>query len=223
MPHRLRAVAALLLLLSVSGCCTISLGLASLFCGPRQDPWVEISYRTPRDALETFVAAVARDDVDTICRTLSYEFKSQQLIGEIECDIAWGKLKEQIPGIHLVDQAEISAPAELPGRRVGYTLTIAGSQIEVLLREQLYWEVIYASDPGEVIRGELRGGDFGEVLIDYSGIVDDLDDHMTLNIEGNETVITALLRLPIPSTRDQILSATVGREWKVDAFIPDTN
>ena len=218
MPTRLCAVAAILLPVSASGCCTISLGLASLFCGPRQDPWVQISYQTPRDALETFIGAVARDDVDTICRTLSYEFKAQQRIATIECDIAWEMLKEQIPGIHLLDQAEISGPTELPGQRVGYTLSIAGSQMQLQFAQQAYWEVMQANT-SEVIRGDFRGAD----LTEHGAVVDAIDDHLNVDPGPGGTALVSQIQLFIPVPAEEILSATVGREWKLQALAADVN
>ena len=99
----------LLCCLPAAGCCSIAQGMTALFCGASKEPWATVSYRTPKEALRTFQEAVAREDVDVIYRSLSKDLKRRWRIGLLEAHAAWAKVKEHVPGIHVVGLAKIVA------------------------------------------------------------------------------------------------------------------
>lgn len=160
MQVHLHSLAALLAIAPLGGCCAISQSLTALFCGPTGDPWVTKDFDTPRTALDTFLGAVARDDVETIYLTLGHSFKQASGIGELEFRAAWQKIKTDTPGIHLADRATISKSPPESATRVTYTLTmntIPAVVIEVAVARQDYWSVTVRPDgsSGPQVTGEV--------------------------------------------------------------------
>ena len=144
MPPHLRTLAAIFAIAPLGGCCAISQSLSALFCGPTQAPWAVKAFDTPHAALQTFLGAVSRDDVETIYLTLGYDFKKAAGIGELEFRAAWQDIKDKTPGIHLAHRAEVSKPRRASPTRAAYTLTmntIPAVVLEVTLTRQDYWSI----------------------------------------------------------------------------------
>ena len=163
MPSHLRSIAALLVIAPLGGCCALSQSLSALFCGPSEAPWSVRDFDTPDAALQTFLGAVSRDDVETIYLTLGYTFKKTAGIGELEFRAAWQDIKAKTPGIHLAHRAAVSEPRRAAADRVVYTLTmntIPSAVLEVALARQDYWSVTVRPEgsserqtTGEVVPG----------------------------------------------------------------------
>ena len=209
-PHS-AAVTALILLLPAGGCCTMSQGLSALFCGPRP-PLPRRSHLTARQALDTFVAAVATDDSRTIWETVGPDLKKRWGIGRLEWEIGWTKIKADTFGIHLVDQAERSKPVTLPATAtrkfplVRYRLSLAGTVIEVLLRQYSYKEVI------TLIEGTTTPEAWSKFIPDIAELMEikTVDDKAQIKIR-----ILGPDWTPQPA---EVLSARVTREWLIYDF-----
>jgi len=204
-------VAAVFLLVPISGCCAIS---QALFCGPRE-PLPRRSYLTPQQSLKTFLAAVSCDDAQTIWESVGPDMKKRMLLSEFEWVIAWNRIKEKTPGIHLAYEAEPRNPKPVvqpasPGRPfplASFTLSLPGTTIEVQLRKYVYWKVMFQTEdmkqPEEV-----------------SAHIPALGDVMKLKRGKNDTKIDlSLPGVPWHGVKlSEILSASAGIEWLVYTF-----
>ncbi|MEZ5989966.1 MAG: hypothetical protein R3F30_12735, partial [Planctomycetota bacterium] len=77
---------ALLAPLLLQGCC-------ALFCGGETRPLVPLSYRTPDEARQTVLAAIANGDARRIYESLSPEFKQERGIDGLSFAVAWERLR----------------------------------------------------------------------------------------------------------------------------------
>lgn len=209
-PHP-RWLLGLLCCLPAAGCCSISQGMVALFCGASEDPWAKVTYRTPKEALRTFQAAVGREDVDVIYKSLSKDFKRRHGIGILEAKLAWQKIKEQIPDIHMVELAKVVAtPIQQPAV-VEYVLEVAFHRFRVRLKRYHYKSVVVLGpDPDQPIpHGDYLAGFSQHLQIRHRGEVSDVRvDIADLEIEDLQD--------------EDIIEITLGREWKVDLFEPVT-
>ena len=146
----LAAALGVVVLLPTGGCCTI----ASLLCGPDKSRWVPREYRTPDEALATFLEAIRRDQPVFIHESLSEKAKQRNgLPGVLETTVAWERLKREVTGLHLAGDATLSAPIREPDGRVRYDLAVSGRSLTVKLVEQAFWELGYTNEPdGEIER-----------------------------------------------------------------------
>ena len=196
-----------LLLCCLSGCCSLSQGMVALFCGPSQGPWAKVSYRTPEEALKTFQAAVAREDVEVIYKSLSPDWKRREGFGVMEAHLVWEKLKEKYPGIHALGLAQVIATPTQEPKVVEYDLEVAFQQFRVRLKRYAYFSVVVAGEDGPVPHGDF---------------VPRLQRHAFIR-PGAEIsrVQVSIPEVEIPNLRlEDVIQITVGREWKVDAFGP---
>lgn len=209
----MRVAAAILLLVPLSSCCSISQGLTAIFCGTNTDPFVEKSWITPDAARQTLLGAISRDDPTTIYECLGPDLKERMGVGEVEVVIAWRKIQEQVPGIHIADQAKVSEPIfdepdlePLKRTRVRYLLELPSTRIEVALRRHDYWRVV-SQGPGAE-RPEADG--------DYAP----LPTIVQLHPRGMRTGVELKLPGPMvaPLEHHHILQVTAGREWLVDSL-----
>ena len=205
---RSRALTALLVPSCLSGCCSISLGLTALFCGPRTDPFLERSFDTHAECLETFLGAISRDDAETIYRSLSPDLLDRwELVGEVEWELVWREMKERVTGIHLADRAERSEPSRYPETRqnphgrVSYVLTLPTTRIQVDLREHFFHSVQTRTDKGE--KGD-RHGAHVKSLKKY--------------LKFGPTEIEARVPAPFHMDLSEFLKFELGREWLIAGF-----
>ena len=191
------------------GCCSISQGLTALFCGPSEEPWATVSYRTSAEALKTFQAAIAREDVDIIYKSLSKDLKRRWGVGRLEAEVAWAQIKKQQPGIHVVGLARIVAtPPSQDPTVVEHDLEVAGQQFRVRLKRYNYWSVVVADEDGPI--------PYGDYVPRLS------PKHLRIRRVGNTSAVQAHIpEVEIPRLRlEDVIEVTVGREWKVDGFGP---
>lgn len=64
---RFLPLAAVALLLPLSGCCSLS----RLFCGPDKSPWVPIDYSTPEATVRVLLEAIRRDEPSVVYESLA--------------------------------------------------------------------------------------------------------------------------------------------------------
>lgn len=183
-PRHSLALLALPVILPLQSCCTI-FGLFG--CGTGV-PIAKISWDSPRESLDTLLAAIRASDVKVIYEALSEGFKQANGFDGLGFAIAWEKLRDQVPGLHLAGDAEIVE--EGPGRdatgqpingRYRYLLDAHGYRFEVEFGRRAYWELA-AKDPNS---GETQ------VLGTY---VRDLDDHV--DVAGIKGAVNARIKSP---------------------------
>ena len=193
------------------GCCAV----AEYFCGPDESEWVPISFETPDEAIETLVEALRRDHEDVLYRCLGEAFKRRVgLGGGLEWSIAWGKIKDEIPGIHLMGNGRIEGPERTGADRVRYVISRAGYEVAVDLERVAYWEIQWdGRDPSQ------RGDEAGEFLPALR--------RPWLDVSASEPGDPQKLRIDLefeswgdPVRRSQIRRAGVGHEWKVFDLAP---
>lgn len=204
-----RAASTLLALLplTASGCC----GIAAYFCGPDKSEWVSRDFRDPPAALATFLEALRRDHIETIYLCLSEPLKARHgLTGHVHATIAWERIKERAPSIHVLGSAQIEAQQVEPDGRVRFDLSVAGRRLQVHLRSQTFWEVAYAKSADASVE---RAGRFVEPR---------KFDKMLLikTTDFDETVLSANIDDPIlpKLTPGQLREVRLGVMWKVDAI-----
>src|SRR5690606_1060088 len=152
--------------------------------------------------------AIRRADTVAITRCLSEDFKQQTGVrGVLETALVWQRLREEVPGIHLLGYAEVSERRPLGPGRCEYELEIAGRRLTVRLIRQPYWELAWIYDPDDPDDLEPRG----EPLTDLGSVLDTrLDED-----EGTTDVAIRLPPIDVPVELDRIQRAAVGFEWKV--------
>ncbi len=200
---RLATALGLVVLLPTGGCCTI----ARLLCGPDKSRWVPREYRTPDEALATFLEAIRRDQPVFIHESLSEKAKQRYgLPGVFESTVAWERLKREVAGLHLAGDATLSAPIREADGRVRYDLAVSGRSLTVRLVEQAFWELSYTNHPNGEIE---RAGRF----VDEKTLT-----RMLVVQQTEEPGLTATIREPsLPELAPtQLREVRLGYAWKVD-------
>lgn len=189
----------------LSGCCA----LAGLLCGPDRSEWISVSFRSPAETIATLREALRRDHLDTLYSCLSEDYKRQHDLSQISLTILWERLRDEVPGIHLLGEAEVSEPERLDARHVRYVLTYGSTQIAVRLVRQHLVEVRYRvpEPPGTPDEPAAR-------------YVASLAPHLRL-LETDEfaaqvQLTIADLMLPPGITATDLTSVTAMHQWKVD-------
>lgn len=204
-PH-LRSLAPLLTISLLSGCCGITQTLSAVFCGPREDPWVSKDFSSPRAALDSFLGAVARDDVETIYLTLGHAFKRSAGLGELEFRAAWQQVKTATPGIHIADQAMVSEPQATPGG-ISYILTLNTAPqavIRVSLVRQNFWSVTVRPEGSS--QDQVTGEVVPELSKYFKVLPHDERSPVQIDLPGPEFP-------QLESSEFQRME--LGREWKI--------
>lgn len=189
------------------GCC----GIARYFCGPDESVWVQESYGTPEQAVTTFREAVRRADAETLQRCLGEDFKRRTgLVGVLEAELAWRRIEDEVPGLHVLGYASIeSIETTAPGRAVA-RLALDGNRVELGLVRQPYWEVRW--NPNEDPEDQERDGRYvgrAREILDTSESPDGLGTSISLRIPALDATI---------ERADQVEFAGFGQEWKIDAI-----
>ncbi len=192
----------LLLLLVTPGCCSLSMGLSALFCPPRPDPWVSISFATPEETIDTFLGAIARDDIEVIYLCLSEDFKAEKDISNVDAAIAWKMLKEEVPGIHLADQAKRKSLQIQGGTRAVAALELASNKMILRLSRQDFWSLRTQFDGDPEEHGEF---------------IPQLGSHIAAFPMDDKSSIRVLIPgIDIRNLQtSEIVELRLGREWKV--------
>jgi hypothetical protein len=191
---------ALLLCASLGSCCS----LARLFCGPDTSPWVPVSFRTSREALQTFLEAVRREDKKRVYESLGERLKRDLgVAGEMELEVFYERLKEKVTYLHVLGYAEVKKTQELTRDAVEYELDAEGYRIVARVRAYAYWSVA-AEETNE--SGE-------KILQDYGDYVPRLD---ALVKTDREVSLTVTIKDPPAVPFEQLREIKTGIEWKLD-------
>ena len=126
--------------LSLQGCCSF----ARLFCGPDRSPWVSVSFDTPEQTLRTFLEALRRDHPEVAYQCLSKSFRKELDIDQFTVNLAWAKIREQTPGLHLAGYATV------PEIQIDWVngsgivdMDVEGYPLTIRLIRETSWEVRY--------------------------------------------------------------------------------
>ena len=163
--------------LPLTGCCSV----ARAWCGPDRSPWVSVAFRTPELAARTLLEALRRDEPQVVYDALADELRTQLGVDGLAIEIAWPKIKQQFPYLHVAGYAEVP-PADFgPG---GDTATITveyeGQRLRLALVRHTYWELRYQR-PGADLRPTQRDARVGRRLSDLSSTI-----KIELDVEAEE-------------------------------------
>ena len=142
---------------------------------------------------------------------LTERFK-QRLGGSLEVQVAWDKIKEEVPGIHLLGYAEIPPPTRTGPEAVRIIVEAAGQQVCFDLVRQSFEELVYERGegyaPGEC-RRQLTSWDQRAGL----EVVAEADtDRSKLTIRPFEFEHRGFYEIPLSS----IKRFALVRQWLVD-------
>ena len=143
-----RLALSVLLLMPLSGCCT----LARFFCGPDTTPWVSVRFETPRLAVSTLLEALRRDDPEIVCLSFSQAYMKRLKVDMTTIVVAWPRVREENPGLHVAGYAEVPEPTCRDADHARVTIDVVGHQVEIELVRECWWEVRYTrpnGTPGE--------------------------------------------------------------------------
>lgn len=190
--------------------------MARFFCGPDTTPWVPIAYDTPDATVRTFLEAVRRDQPNEVYRCLAPSFKAHHQLDGLLVQVAWDRLKEQVPGLHLLGYAEVpAAPSRIADGGVTYEIEVEGRVLRLDLVRQSYWELRYRGKDGkpretstaldfDTLNGLLRVTDKG---------LDPVDELPQAEVALEPRVV---LHPGAPRLRlEDVDGLAVGREWKI--------
>lgn len=195
----------LALLFLCGGCCP----LAQYFCGPDRSRWVSESLESHQACVDTFLEAVRREAVQTIYRCLADEFKERSGIrGMVEASLAWDKLKDTQPGLHLLGSARSRGWRFVDEQRtrVRHDLEVYGRRFQLDVVRQAFISVTYAMD-----RPPESSGEYVAALPDYI-LLQPSDEHTQV------TLSFARPDLPEGLTRERLDRVVAGHEWKIADF-----
>ena len=133
-----------LLLLPLSGCCSLS----RFFCGPDTTPWVSVRFETPRLAVQTLLEALRRDDPEIVCLSFSLAYRKQLGFDMLIARRMWPTIREQNPGLHVAGYAEVPEPTRIDADRACVTIDVEGHQIGIQLVRECWSEVRYTRPQG---------------------------------------------------------------------------
>jgi len=138
----------------LSGCCS----LARFFCGPDRSEWVSERYDTPRQAVQTLFEAIRRDDAEVVYLSLARSCRQRLGLDGLTTKIAWQRLREKVPGLHVAGYAEIPEPTLHGKDRASVAVAVEGYVVEVDLERQAYQEIRYRrADGNEAAQSEVIG------------------------------------------------------------------
>jgi hypothetical protein len=141
--RRFLPLATAALLLPLSGCCSLS----RLFCGPDKSPWVPIDYSTPTSTVRVLLEAIRRDDPNVVYDCLAQEYCVRMKLDGQLAAIAWQRLRDEVPGLHLVGYAEVPPPVRVADNGATFILEVHGQHLRIdLVRESVqsltYWNPV---------------------------------------------------------------------------------
>lgn len=140
---RFLPLAAVALLLPLSGCCSLS----RLFCGPDKSPWVPIDYSTPEATVRVLLEAIRRDEPSVVYESLAQEYCSRMKLDGVTAALAWQRLRDEVPGLHVVGYAEVPPPVRIADHGATFELAVEGRKLRIdVVRESTltltYWNPV---------------------------------------------------------------------------------
>jgi hypothetical protein len=202
-----RLALSVLLLVPLSGCCT----LARFFCGPDTTPWVSVRFETPRLAVQTLLEALRRDASQIVYTSFSQRYLKELGVDLLTWDVMWPRIREENPGLHVAGYAEVPEPRRLDTDHYCVTIDVHGKQVDITLVRECWWELRY-------VRPDGTPGEPGRRVSSFDGwarieTVDD-PDH-----DRSRLVLAPLVfdHEGLPKvTLDDLEHAALTRKWKVD-------
>jgi hypothetical protein len=192
-----------LLCAPTSGCCS----LARLFCGPDTSPWISVDYTTPERSVRTLLEALRRDDPQVVYDCLSNRYRDELQIDSGTTQLAWPKLREQNPGLHVAGYAEVPASTRLADDHARITLDIEGHALVVDLVRQRSWQVHWQRAGGPPFAKGAAIPTFATVAQGNSTDDGRVQLQITLDVKSSAA--------PDELLRD-LQRAGIVAEWKVD-------
>jgi len=131
-------------LLPLPGCCS----LARLFCGPDRSEWVSVRYDAPERTVATFLEAIRRDDGAEVTQCLTQDCLERLGLDSFTAQIAWQRLRDQNPGLHLVGYAEVPAPSRRTMTEAVFDIEVQDVRIHLELARESFLEITHLRDNG---------------------------------------------------------------------------
>ncbi|MCA8974437.1 MAG: hypothetical protein KDC98_06930 [Planctomycetes bacterium] len=144
MAIRLRHATAPMLLVALSSCCSLS----RFFCGPDQSRWVSVTYDTPTDTVATLLEAIRRDDPSIVYQCMATGWKRRHHLGSLEAGVGWQRLRDEVPGIHMVGYAEIPEVERMGDNGARFVIETAGPTLRIDLVRESFRQVTYRRPNG---------------------------------------------------------------------------
>jgi len=126
-------------LLPLGSCCSLS----RFFCGPDRTPWVSVEFDSPAKAVKTLLEAIRRDEPEVVYLCLSTDYRRRLGLDAATVQLAWQRIREANPGLHVVGYAEVPAPKLHGPEHASMSLDVEGRQVDIHLVRQSYWELRY--------------------------------------------------------------------------------
>ncbi|MCA8964329.1 MAG: hypothetical protein KDC48_05570 [Planctomycetes bacterium] len=126
-------------MLPLGGCCS----MARFFCGPDRTPWISVNFDTPERAVSTLLEAIRRDEPQIVYLSLADEYRRRLRLDAAAAQLAWARLREENPGLHVVGYAEVPPPTRLADDGASFELTIEGTRVDVEVVRESLWEIRY--------------------------------------------------------------------------------
>ncbi len=145
----LRALALLPLLLSLQSCCGLYYALG---CAPEQK-LTKVSYDSPKECLDSFLAAIQFGDTRVIYESLGEDFKRRNRLSGLGFEIAWERIKRDSPWIQGAGEARIKGVRTGTGGSQVFLLEAFGKPFRIEVARYGFWELgrrIPAEEPGEL-------------------------------------------------------------------------
>ncbi len=133
-------------LLPLAGCCS----MARFFCGPDRSPWISVNFDTPEAAVATLLEAIRRDEPQIVYLSLAHEYRKRLGLDALLAQLAWVKLRQENPGLHVVGYAEVPPPTRLTDDGASFELTIEGTRVDVDVVRESLWEIRYRRPDGSL-------------------------------------------------------------------------
>lgn len=193
-----RLFLALLILPCLTSCCFL--------CGGDTKPLVPVTWDEPRQALDTLLVAIENDDSRRIYESLGPSLKKKQGIDGMAFAVAWEKLRQEQPYLHVAGRAEVIQEKQIsPGERV-YLMGVHGQRFTIQLEQLSYWQVL-VQDEDEL----LRLGAYLPPAVFEKSILSVSDDEGRILVEFKNDQLIGV-------QKDDIRGLRLATEWKVSAF-----
>lgn len=193
-----RPFLALLILPCLTSCCFL--------CGGDTKPLVPVAWDEPRQALETLLVAIENDDARRIYESLGPSLKKEQGIDGMAFAVAWEKLRQEQPYLHVAGRASVIRMKQVSPRERLYLMGVHGQRFTIQLEELSYWQVLL-QDEDELTR---LGAYLSPTLFEKS-ILSVSPDEGRILVEFKNDELFGIRKSDIRGLR-------LATEWKVRAF-----
>jgi len=134
--------------LVLQGCCGLFYALG---CAPERAV-SRVSFESPEASIRTFLTAVGSGDTRLAYECLGEDFKSRRGFDGLTFEVAWSRLKKEIPAIQALGEAEITSRRREADGSVAFILRTYGHDLSVRVARYAYWEA------ARILPPETEGG-----------------------------------------------------------------